>query len=386
MRSKPNPEHKLTIAHLMPWSGVGGVEVATLRMVEATRNHVHNIAFCLSDALELQLAFGQLGVETFVYDPPEPSLRHGARYYRQSQRLAKQLRDAGVGIVHCSDEKAAYHNSLAALLARTEIVCHLRGNNSSLSLRQRLCLRPVDSFIFVSQDAMRTFGMSLVRRDARVIYDAITLPAEDVTADRQSARQELGIDAACVVVGMVARVAPVKDYFTLAAAARQVISRHPNVKFLIIGDNSLVALNREHYAKVADRLVELRIADRFIFTGHRTDVSRLIAAIDIGVLCSHREGFGLAIIECMAMRKPVVATAVGGILEIVRPGINGYLHQHENSDELAAAILSLIEAPEEIRRLGDAAREDVRQRFSGDRFTTEIVQAYRDVLRQGEKT
>ncbi len=381
MRSKPNPERKLTIAHLMPWTGVGGVEIATLRMTEATRDHVRNVAFCLPEAKELKAAFEQIGIETVVYEAPEPSLRHGAGYLRQSRRLARQLRAVGTDIVHFSDEKASYHNSLAALLARVRIVCHIRVTMPTLSVRSKLCLWPVESYIFVSKDSRQTFGMRVPERKVRVIYDWVRIPADDPAERREAVRQELGLPADAIVVGMVARVSAQKDYFTLAAAAEKVLAERPQTRFLVIGDNALVPLNREHYAKVAERLESLGIADKFIFTGHRTDVSRLIPAMDIGVLCSHREGFGLAIIECMAMAKPVVATSIGGPLEIVKHGVNGYLHRHEDYGELASQLLTLISAPEEIAKLGVVAREDVRLRFSEDRFTGEILQAYGDVMR-----
>jgi glycosyltransferase involved in cell wall biosynthesis len=84
----------------------------------------------------------------------------------------------------------------------------------------------------------------------------------------------------------------------------------------------------------------------------------------------------------MAMRKPVVATAVGGLLEVVKHGVTGYLHQHENSKELADAIIHLIENPEEAKRIGDAGYEHVRQNYSRQKFVDEISRAYWDVMRR----
>jgi glycosyltransferase involved in cell wall biosynthesis len=357
------------------------VEIATLRLADATADQFRHVAFCLEDAVALRRSFEDLGVETVTYDAPMPSVRHGRRYFRESLAVARQIRRVGADIVHFPDVKAVMHNSLAALLARARIVCHIRASYPRLSLRERLCFLPVQSFIFVSKETRRTFALSIPASKARVIYDAVEIPAEDVTSAGEAVRRELQIPDGCPVVGMVARVAPVKDYFTLAAAAAEVLQRHPNVRFLVVGDNSLVDLNRIHYQEVLHRLNELGIADKFIFTGHRNDVSRLIAAMDIGVLCTHREGFPLSILETMAMRKPVVATAVGGIPEIMKPGVNGYLHQHENSKELADAIMLLVEEPEKANHLGLAAYEDVRQNYSRGVFADEIAKAYDDVMR-----
>lgn len=372
---------KITVAHFMPWSGMGGVEIATLRLVEATRQQFRHVAFCLPDAVVLRDSFERLGVATVTYTAPVPSLRHASRFYRESKAVARQIRKAGANVVHFSDERAANHNSLAAVLAGVRMVCHLRVSYPRLDWRQRLCLLPVHRFIFVSKEAKQSFAVSVPESKSRVIYDAVDVPAAEMQESGAVVRRELGVPDGCVVVGMVARVSRQKDYFTLADAAVAILGKHPNTRFLIVGDNSLVELNRSHYAEVAARLNELGIADRFIFTGHRDDVPRLIAAMDLCVLCTHREGFPLSILEAMAMGKPVVATNVGGIPEIVRPGATGYLHQHGNSKELAEAVLTLIDNPEEARRMGETAREDVRQNHSRQKFADEIAKTYLDVMR-----
>jgi glycosyltransferase involved in cell wall biosynthesis len=371
---------KLTVAHFMPWSAIGGVEVATLRLVDATKEQFHHIAFCLADATAVRGSFEDLGIETITYAPPEPSLRHGIQFYKASRIVARQIRQARVDIVHFADEKAAYHNSLAALLSRSRRICHLRVSYPHLSLRSRLCLIPVQSFIFVSKEAKESFAISLPVRKARVIYDAVEVPTGDMTESNAEVRREFGVPDGSTLVGMVARVSPQKDYFTLVSAAAEVLERFPAARFLIVGDNSLVALNRDHYGKVLQKLNELGIADKFIFTGHRSDVIRLIAAMDICVLCTHREGFPLSILETMAMQKPVVATAVGGIPEIINNDLTGYLHQHENSKELAGAIIYLIEDPRKASQIGLAAYEHVRVNYSRQKFSDEISKAYWDVI------
>ena len=382
MRGEDRPGKQLAIAHIMPWSGIGGVEIATLRMTEATRDRFHHIAFCLPDAISLRNSFEQIGIETRVYFPPTPSLRHAVRFYKESKRLARQLREDGVDIVHFSETAAAEPNSLAAYLAGARILCHVRNTYPHLSLHQRIPLYPIDQFIFVSQEARSQYALSFPDRKARVIYDAIELPPAEISASGADVRHELGIPIDCTVVGMVARVNPQKDYFTLASAAVTVLNKYPDTRFLIVGDNSLVDLNRRHYEEVSGKLTELGIADRFIFTGHRDDVSRLISAMDISVLSTHREGFGLCIAESMAMHKPVVATAVGGLLEVVQHGVTGYLHAHGNDQELADEIVSLIENPEEAQRLAMAGYEHVRQDYSRQGFIEEISKAYSDLMRR----
>jgi len=375
-------QKKYTVVHIMPWSGIGGVEIATLRLAESTLHQARHVAFCMPDALALQASFKEMGVETVTYVPPVPSLRHAGRFLSESRIVAHQIREVGADIVHFADERAAQFNSLAALLSGSRIVCHLRVSYPHLSLRQRLGLLPVHSFIFVSEEVKQTFGMKVAARKARVIYDAVDVSTADMTASNAVVRRELGVPLGSTIVGMTARVSRQKDYYTLAASAVCILAKHPATRFLIVGDNSLVDLNRSHYKEVANRLDELGISDKFIFAGHRTDVPRLIAAMDICVLCTHREGFPLSILESLAMRKPVVATAVGGIPEIIQPGVTGYLHQHENSKELAEAVISLIDDPERAAIIGDAGFEHVRRNYSRQKFTDEVLQAYSDVIKR----
>lgn len=375
----PHAAAQTTIAHFMPWSGVGGVEIATLRLIAATRDRFRHIAFCLHDATELQHSFQQLGIPTFVYDPPISSIRHGLTYLRASQAIARMLRREHVDIVHFSDVKAAEHNSLAALLAGCRMVCHVRVSVPHVSLRTRLTLLPVRLFVFVSREAQQGFGIQLRANRTSVIYDAIEAPTFEPSVPAQ-VRNELGIAPGRPIVGMVARISPQKDHLTLARAAAIVLQAHPEALFLMVGDNANVPLNREHYHRVHATLHELGILDSFLFTGHRPDVFRLTSAMDFCVLPTHREGFPLSILETMAMRKAVIATAVGGIPEIIEPGVNGYLHPHEDSVELARYINVLLDNPHEAQAMGTHAMTGVRQNYAPAKYAEEVSAAYHDLL------
>jgi glycosyltransferase involved in cell wall biosynthesis len=372
---------RLTVAHIMPWGGVGGVEIATIRLIETTRDSFNHVAFCLNDAEAVRKRFEGSGIQTIAYEQPEPSLRHWRRFRKQSRALAKQIKDAGVDIVHFAEVKAAYHAGHAAVLAHTRLLCHVRVSIPKLDWRHRLFLRPVQSYVFVSKEAMQTFAILLPPHKARVVYDAIDAPPE-MQADTAAVRDEFSIPQGVPLVGMVARVSEQKDYFTLAAAAAEVVKTFPNTRFLVVGDNSLVALNRLHYVEVSKKLDELGIRENFIFTGHREDVPRLIAAMDFCVLSTHREGFPLSILESMALQKPVVATSVGGIPEIVIPGVNGFLHEHQDSLGLASSIISLIDSPARCKQLGRAAKEYVGKNYSKKTFADDISAAYCNVMDQ----
>ena len=367
-----------TIAHFLPWDGIGGVEIATLRIIEATRDQFRHVAFCTAVALELQDACERAGAIVVPYTPPEPSLRHGLRYFKQSLTVAWEMRRLGVTLAHCSETKAAYHNRLAGFLARVPMITHVRSRYPQIGLRDRLGFLGVAGYVFVSQDSRRQFALKVPDSKARILYDAVDLTEPQEASVSKTLREQLGVPEGVTLVGMIARVNPQKDYDTLASAAAAVLARRADVRFLVVGDNSVVEMNREHYKHVNRRLVELGIADRFIFTGFRSDVPRIVSALDLFVLCTHREGLPLSILEAMALGKPVIATSVDGIPEVIIDGVTGYLHGHEKSDELAHVILRCIEHPELAKQVGDAARESCRRTYNSQVFADNVSQIYRE--------
>ena len=375
---------KPTIAHFMPWAGVGGVEIATQRMTAATAGEFRNVAFCLPEAHDVRALFQNQGTETATYTAPVPSFRHFASFYRRSKAVAKELKKFHVKVVHFSDAKAAYENGLAAWLAGARTVCHFRVTYPKLTWREKLYLLPVEKFIFVSKDVMRTFGMRVPKHNARVIYDSVDFSSQDSDEmeleNSQFIRREFKIPTNARVIGMVARVNPQKDYFTLAKAAAKVLQRYPDTKFLIVGDNANVENNRIHFDQVMLHLQELGIAESFIFTGHRTDVARLISGMDVCILVTHREGFPLCLLEALALRRPVVATAVDGIPELVIHEQTGLLHRHGDADELADGILHLIENPEKAKKLGLAGQAHVQANFSRKAFIHDLTMTYLDAM------
>jgi glycosyltransferase involved in cell wall biosynthesis len=368
------------IAHFLPWTSIGGVEIATLRIIEATSHQFRHVAFCMQNAVELKVACERLGAEVVSYVPPEPSLRHALHYFKQSLVVARDMKRLGVNLAHCSETKATYHNRLAAFLAGVPMITHVRSRYPQMSMRDRLGFLGVSGYVFVSQDSRRQFALKVPDSKARVLYDAVDIGEPQNDSASRLLREQLGVPAGVTLIGMIARVNPQKDYETFASAAALVLAKRDNVRFLVVGDNSIVELNRTHYVEVNRRLTELGIADRFIFTGFRSDVAAIVSALDIFVLCTHREGLPLSILEAMALGKPVIATSVDGIPEVITNGVTGYLHAHQNSEELAEAILTCIEHPEMAKQMGNAAREHCRSTYNSRVFTANVAQIYHEFL------
>lgn len=379
------PNSQYHIAHVLPWSSVGGTEHGTLRIAQAVGGELfRSTAFCPGGASAVREMFAAGGFDTAGYSAVAPSYRHPKEFLRASVGLAREFRRTKIDLVHCSDLLAAYYAGVAGKIARVPVLCHIRCSYPELSRRDQSFLRAVDKFVFVSQDAWRTFGYRVPARRGTVVYDGVSVgEADENDETAESVRREFDIPPDTLVVGMVARVAPAKDYATLARAAALVVSAHRAVRFLIVGDHSQVDLNREHYAEVRRLLSDLGVAPHFIFTDHREDVARLISAMDVFVLSTHTEGLPLVILEAMARAKPVVATAVGGVPELIRDGETGLLHPHEEAGRLAEHLLALLRDETLRRRLGESGRRFVESNFTQGRFAAGMTNLYLDLVSRG---
>jgi glycosyltransferase involved in cell wall biosynthesis len=171
----------------------------------------------------------------------------------------------------------------------------------------------------------------------------------------------------------VANLRAEKNHETLLAAAAALQRAYPDLEFQIVGDGPR--------RRQLEQLARDRGLSRVAFLGHREDVASLLAAADVFVLPSRSEAFPNGVLEAMAAGLPVVASAVGGLLDLIQDGRTGLLVAPGDPEALAAALRSLIDAPERAAAIGRAARADVQQRYSFDRMVSSFEQLYLSGLR-----
>ncbi len=369
------------VAHILPWPTVGGTEIATLRIVKALNAlDFQHVAFCTTDAAPVESFFRDAGVATATYRSVDLSYRRPRPFLRASLHLAAQFRRHRAALVHCSDLIAGLRAAPAAKLAGLPVVCHVRSSYSGLSRHDRPLLYAVDRFIFVSRHTWDTFGSRVSPPRGSVVYDGITTTPIDRDAAQHRLRAQLSIPRHTKLVGTVGRLAPQKDYPTLIKAAARVLEIQPDVRFLVVGDHTTTPDSRQHYQALTNLLDAHRIRPHFVFTGFRDDIPQILSALDVFVLSTHFEGFPLVILEAMAQETPVIATAVGGVPEIVFDRDTGLLHRHEDEAHLASQILDVLSDEVLRQRLAHAGHQLVEQRFTTQRFAAGIAAVYRSVL------
>ncbi|MBI4161501.1 MAG: glycosyltransferase [Acidobacteria bacterium] len=269
---------------------------------------------------------------------------------------------------------------LARFLLVPRVVLHLVGLEPHRQRRERL-LRPIlaavaDRVVVISRASRRQArALGFRTRRYSIIYMGEDLGRLDAAAGSgPAARREIGVSPGAPLVGMIARLHPLKGQETLLRAAVQVKARVPDARFLLAGTG-----DPGYCRRLEETAARLGVADRILFLGHRDDIPRLTAAIDVAVLPSENESMGHCLLEAMALRKPVVATRVGGIPEVVRDGETGYLIRAGDDRTLAAHLLRLLGNPEERRILGERGRRRVEERFRLEDAVRRTLHFYQDL-------
>jgi glycosyltransferase involved in cell wall biosynthesis len=301
-------------------------------------------------------------------------------------RLSRLILRYQVDLVH-TNTTAVIDGALAARLTGIPHVWHIRemlsgGEHSSFCHGHRVVTAVISMFsdriIAVSQGVKQSLSLADCLEKVDVIYDGLEYPKVDPEVVQKSARQSLGVPDHVPLVGEVARLTVIKGYDIFIRAASIVKSKVPKVSFVGIGAG---ATSDEHYVQVLHQLVgKYGLRNEFHFVGYQVDAMQLMYGLDLFVLPSRSEAFGIAVLESMAAGKAVVATNIGGIPEIVEDGVTGLLVPPEDPEALAAAIIELLDDPERRQRMGAAGKERALGHFTLDRYVKEIEELYAQVL------
>lgn len=297
--------------------------------------------------------------------------------------LAQIIRQEKIDLVHTHGVRAGIMGQAAALLARCRKVVatiHNMHNTTSpfstllCALQSSLMRISVSHTITVSEAIKCELEkMGLPQEKMTVIYNGIDtdqfLPSGGIS------RSTLGIPDNMPVIGTVARLEPTKGIKYLLEAAYLIDKEYDSVYFLIVGDGP----ERESLQQQARML---GIEERVIFYGFRRDIPSLLPLFDIAAIPSLREGLSIFCLEALASGRPVVASAVGGLPEIIHPGKTGLLVPPGDPEALAEALVVLLKNREMAASLGSQGKEIVVQYFTCSNMIERTREIYRMVLRK----
>jgi glycosyltransferase involved in cell wall biosynthesis len=311
--------------------------------------------------------------------------RHAVRLLAEelpaALRLVRVMRREQADVLHLGNGlRANFDGVLACLLTRTPCVVHVKGFEK-YSDRERWVAPRVDALVSMTQAVEDHCVRSGVRgRRMQVIYDALD---ESAFAPQRSAalvRAELGIENGAPVLGVIGNIQEWKGQAVLVEAMARVVATVPKARALIVG--GVHRAGKLYNDQLRQRIRELDLEQSLSITGFRTDVADVINALDVVVHTSVRaEPFGRVILEGMLLGKPVVASAAGGVPELITEGETGFLAPPGDPAQLAERLIPLLQDAQLRRRLGGQAQAWARERFSLSRHVDEMTALYRGLTK-----
>lgn len=302
------------------------------------------------------------------------NLLRGGNGLAYSVRLSRRFRQLGIEVVHANSLRACVLGGLAGRLAGIPTIWQIH------------CV--------LGSGLMSRSGLRLLQTLARFLPSHIICNSRWTAADFRVPRSRLsvvpcGVDASRFVpngvafhdrprIGMVARFAPLKGQHLLVEAARKVADMHPDAEFLIAGTP---LFGEELYAQEVQAYAHRVLPRRIRFLGFVDDVPALLRDVDILVNPSTvPEGFGQAIVEAMMAGKPVIASALGGPIDVIDDGVTGRLVPAGDTLALAEAIGDMLSNPTAATEMGRRGRQRAVERYDIRQTTKAIERVYERVL------
>lgn len=359
-------QKRISLCHIVRHAQIAGTEKHVMLLAKQIDSESFATRVCVFMYGDLIDQLNEQGLATTVI-PMSHSLWHFVK-------LVSFLRQSAFDIVHC--HSGGYACIAAKIAGNSRVVYTKHGVGFTMEqLRQRTFVRRlrdwvvdkcVDRYIALTQHDKETMAQVLKINSARieVIYNGI---------HPSFARIEPSRAAKHPVIGVVGRLTKQKGISYLLEAVPFIVERFSNLRVLIAGGG-------EDEASLKNKTRELGITANVEFLGFIKNVADVIAQMDVFVLPSVWEGFPYVLLEAMILKKPIVASDIFGIAEIVEHDATGILVVPRNVQSLADAVLSLLSDKNKARTFGRAAYERVVKNFSLDQTISNTEQLYRSLL------
>ncbi len=295
--------------------------------------------------------------------------------------VADWIADRGIALLHTHSNRPNVVGRMAGALFRSQglaVVAHYHNqyddkwerDPAMLSLERRL-VASTDAMIAVSESVRRHVADNIGVDEQRIDVIPNGVDASAFTGvDRSDARRALLLDATRPVVGLIGRITEQKGQDDFVEAALAIAVERPEPLFVMVG----FAEDAELQQRLRQKIAVFGLSDRIRFLGNRDDMASVYAALDLLVAPSRWEGFGMMLIEAMAAGRPIVATRVGAIPEIVRDGRTGVLVEPRDAQALARAITGMLDDPQRRIAMGEAGQlESIRYGWSNATAQTAAV-------------
>ncbi|MBC7327226.1 glycosyltransferase [bacterium] len=364
-------EEKIRLLEVIPALDIGGAQVFLVELVKGLDKNIYEVGVCLLNGRQNTFLENELEKNNI---PLFPLNLRWAFCPKTIKRLFKLFSNFKPHIIH-THLRAIRYVLIPSRKVKIPLHIHtihsLAKQDTSIFYRwlnriafQRLGVVPVSISQEVAKTVKEVYGV-----DSPVIYNGISVEDYTYGTPRERTAEEIRL----INVGKFKKA---KNHLLLIEAFSRAARINPNLRLILVGDGRL-------RKKAEKRVNELGLEGKVSFLGWRSDIPKLLADCDIFVLSSDWEGFGIVLIEAMSAGKPVIATRVGGVPEVVDEGETGILVPPRDPDALAGAILKLAEDGRLREEMGRKGREKAMREFHISKAIQNYDRLYREMLGRG---
>lgn len=323
----------------------GGAEISLLTLMQHLDPARYNPLLLTSGEGQLTDAARQYGIKTLTQEFPWFRKRYPWRYPASIIKLAHLIWREKITLVHSNCDRGLPYLAAACLWTGRPFVAHIRDFGRTWYVPDKVAILNRAARVIANSHAIAAACVraGVVEDKVRVIYNPIDVSRFAVVGAevRHAIRQRLYIADEAWVVGIVGQIRAAKGHEELLRAAQQICAQRPDVHFVVVGE-SYSANDQTFQEQLRARVALLGLEHVFRFVGYREDVAAWMQAMDVLAVPSWQESFGRVVVEGLAAGCAVVATAVGGIPEIITHERTGLLIPPRDSERLAQGILRLI--------------------------------------------
>lgn len=370
----------MKILHLISGGDTGGAKTHVLSLLSELQKKIDVKIICFMK-------------EDFYYEAKERGIN--IEVYEQKKRydlsvikrLLSEIKQEKYDIIHCHGARANFMASLLKFFNKVPTITTIHSDykldfkdnpykNLVYTKINTLALKFMDYYIGVSE----SFKKMLIDRGFNsdrifTVYNGVEMDQmKELTEPSEFLkRYNITVDKETVLIGILARLHPVKGVDVLIKGAKKVVDNRPNVKFLIGGDGTESPVLKE-------LTKELGLEDNVHFLGFVNDTSSFFNCIDINTITSYSESFPYVIMEGGVFKRPIVASNVGGIGDLVIEGETGLLFEAGDYEKLAAQLIKLIDNVELRKRLGENLYDAVSKNYSAESMANKHITIYKQIL------
>ena len=358
---------KIKILYNLGQLGIGGVETQLLELVKhINKRRFEIIVCCFSNKTKLLKEFKKY-CKVIILKKILPL------DITRVWRIRRVIKQYAPDIIHNDIFTANLWGTLAGKLEKKPVIISYKSTLKYYPLHKRiidfLLSKLADKIITISHS-----NVNLLVNKARFNKNKIVIIHEGINTDFFKPKSKAENNK-IKIIAIIGRLTEQKNHKLFLDTAKIVLEKHPEIKFLIVGDGKL-RKELENYTN------KLGIEEDVKFLGETKRIKEIYEKTDILASTSSWEGTPIVIIEAMAMNKPVLATSVGGVNEIIDNKINGFLVEPENAEKLAKKLIYLIENPKIARKAGEKAREKIIKNFNIKRKVKEMGELYQEFIKK----